>query len=38
MKVLLNPKVGAVIYNFIHHQALSVLLDLLGSFTRLPGL
>ena len=35
---LINPKVGAVTYNFIHHKALSVLLYLLGSFTQLPGL
>lgn len=35
---LINPKVGAVTYNFIHHKAVSVLLYLLGSFTHLPGL
>jgi len=34
---LINPKVGTVTYNFIHHKALSVLLYLLGSFTQLPG-
>jgi hypothetical protein len=35
---LINPKVGAVTYNLIHHKAVSVLLYLLGSLTHLPGL
>ena len=35
---LINPKVGASTYNFIHHKALSVSLYLLGSLIRLPAL
>jgi|SRR5215208_9497 len=35
---LINPKVGAITYNFIHHKALAVLLYLLGSLIQLPGL
>jgi hypothetical protein len=35
---LINPQVGAVTYNMIHHKALSVLLYLAGSLTQLPGL
>ncbi len=35
---LINPKVGALTYNFIHHKALAVLLYLLGSLIPLPGL
>ena len=35
---VLNPKVGAITYNFIHHKALAVLLYVFGSFIRLPAL
>jgi len=35
---LINPKVGSISYNFIHHKALAVSLYLLGSLTQLPGL
>lgn len=35
---LVSPKAGPLIYNVIHHRALSVLLYLAGSLTRLPGL
>ena len=35
---LINPKVGGVTYNFIHHKALSVSLYLLGSLIQIPGL
>jgi len=35
---LINPKVGAVSYNFIHHKALAVVLYLLGSLALLPAL
>jgi hypothetical protein len=33
---LINYKVGALTYNFIHHKALAILLYLFGSFTQLP--
>jgi hypothetical protein len=36
--ILIGQKVGALIYNIIHHKALSVSLYLLGSFTRFPTL
>ena len=35
---LINPKVGAVTYNFIHHKALAIALYFLGSFIQVPGL
>ena len=35
---LINKKVGAITYNFIHHKALAVLLYLGGSFIQLPAL
>ena len=35
---LINPRVGVITYNFIHHKALAILLYLLGSFTQLPAL
>jgi uncharacterized protein DUF4260 len=35
---LINSKVGALTYNFIHHKALAILLYLFGSFTQLPVL
>ena len=35
---LINSKVGASIYNFIHHKALAILLFHLGSFIKLPEL
>lgn len=35
---LINKRAGAVIYNIIHHKALSVLLYLAGSFTQFPAL
>ena len=35
---LINSKVGALAYNFIHHKALAILLYLFGSLTRLPVL
>ena len=35
---LINPKVGALTYNFIHHKALSISIYLLGSFTQFPEL
>jgi len=35
---LINLKVGASAYNFIHHKAVSISLYLLGSFTQLPVL
>ena len=35
---LINRKAGAVIYNLIHHKALSILLYLAGSLAHLPGL
>jgi hypothetical protein len=35
---LINQKVGAITYNFIHHKALAVFLYLLGSLTQLHGL
>ncbi|HSL31778.1 MAG TPA: DUF4260 domain-containing protein [Anaerolineales bacterium] len=35
---LINTKIGAVIYNVIHHRALSILLYLTGSLMRFPGL
>jgi hypothetical protein len=35
---LINPKVGTVTYNFIHHKALAIVLYLLGSLALLPGL
>jgi hypothetical protein len=35
---LINPKIGATTYNFIHHKALAVLLYLLGGFVQLPSL
>jgi len=35
---LINPKVGASTYNFIHHKALSISLYLLGSLIQLPAL
>jgi hypothetical protein len=35
---LINPRVGALLYNVIHHKALSVLFYLAGSLTQLPGL
>ncbi len=35
---LINSKVGALAYNFIHHRALAILLYLFGSFTQLPVL
>ncbi len=36
--LLINPQVGAVTYNVIHHKALAVILYLLGSLMQLPGL
>jgi hypothetical protein len=33
---LINKKVGAITYNFIHHKALAVLLYLVGSVIQLP--
>jgi uncharacterized protein DUF4260 len=35
---LLNPMVGAITYNFIHHKTLAILLYLAGSLSQLPGL
>ena len=35
---LINAKAGAVVYNVVHHKALSVLLYLTGSLTQFPGL
>jgi hypothetical protein len=35
---LINSKVGALTYNFIHHKALAILLYLFGSFAQLPVL
>jgi len=35
---LINKRVGAVTYNFIHHKALAIVLYLLGSLALLPGL
>jgi hypothetical protein len=35
---LINQKVGAITYNFIHHRALSVAIYLLGSMTQTPAL
>jgi hypothetical protein len=35
---LINSKVGALAYNFMHHKALAILLYLFGSFTQLPVL
>ena len=35
---LINSKVGALAYNFIHHKALAILLYLFGSLTRLAVL
>jgi len=35
---LVSPRVGAIIYNFIHHKALAVILYLLGSWVHFPGL
>src|SRR5512132_2860355 len=35
---LVNSKMGALTYNFIHHKALAIVLYLFGSFTQLPGL
>jgi hypothetical protein len=35
---LINSKVGALTYNFIHHKALAILLYLFGNFTQLPVL
>jgi len=34
----INPQVGRLTYNFIHHKALSVSLYLVGSFIQLPGM
>jgi len=38
MKTLINPKVGRLTYNLIHHKALSVSLYILGNFAQLPAL
>ena len=35
---LINPKIGTITYNVIHHKALAVVLYLLGSLALLPGL
>lgn len=35
---LLDTKMGAIIYNVIHHRALSILVYLAGSLMRFPGL
>lgn len=35
---LIGTKTGAIIYNIIHHRALSILLYLAGNLTRSPGL
>ena len=35
---LLNQKLGANIYNVVHHKALAVLFYLLGSFTHIAAL
>ncbi len=35
---LINSKVGALTYNFIHHKALAILLYLFGSLAQLPVL
>jgi len=35
---LINPQVGALTYNLVHHKALAVVLYLLGSLIQLPGL
>jgi hypothetical protein len=35
---LFGPKAGAVIYNVVHHKALSILLYLAGSLTQSPAL
>jgi hypothetical protein len=35
---LINQKLGARIYNIVHHRALAVLLYLLGSFTHAAAL
>jgi hypothetical protein len=35
---LINRRVGAGTYNFIHHKALAVVIYLAGSFTQLPAL
>ena len=35
---LINRNVGAIMYNFIHHKALAILLYLTGSFIQWPEL
>ena len=35
---LIDSKVGALAYNFMHHKALAILLYLFGSFTQLAVL
>lgn len=34
----LNQEVGVLIYNFIHHKSLAIILYLLGSLTQFPAL
>jgi len=38
MKALLNPKVGAVTFNFIHRGTLAIVLHFPGRLIQLPGL
>jgi hypothetical protein len=35
---LAGPRLGAVLYNFIHHKALSISLYMVGYFLNSPGL
>jgi len=35
---MLNPRIGAVVYDAVHHRAVAVLLFILGSSLRIPWL
>ena len=35
---LINPKAGALVYNIVHHKALSILLYFAGSLAQIPSL
>lgn len=38
LSYLINKKLGATVYSFIHHKTLAVLLYIAGSFVQLPAL